>query len=254
MQIAALTFVRVGKWFELDHFGAPLHAGYAWRAKAGIRNPDLLGSSQQSRNCGTTKPDPMVLSDEENEMKSRSLGAYAMSIATAIILLLSTLTATADTAGEIDRDANNAIQKLHASSPAAKELSKVAKGILVFPKVIKGGLIVGGQYGEGALRVGGKTTGYYKTVAASYGLQAGAQTFGYAMFLMTDDALKYLKESDGWEVGVGPSVVVVDEGMAKSFTTTTAKDDIYVFFFDQEGLMAGLGIQGSKISRINPDK
>ena len=187
-------------------------------------------------------------------MKRKYLDYFMLPIATAMILLFSSLTATADTAAEIDRDADNAIQKLYASSPAAKELSKVAKGVLVFPKVIKGGLIVGGQYGEGALRVGGKTTGYFKTVAASYGLQAGAQTFGYAMFMMTDDALKYLEESDGWEVGVGPSLVVVDEGMAKSFTTTTAKDDIYVFFFDQEGLMAGLGIQGSKISRITPDK
>jgi lipid-binding SYLF domain-containing protein len=130
----------------------------------------------------------------------------------------------------------------------------VAKGIIIFPKVTKAGLVIGGQYGEGALRVKGKTVGYYKTTAASYGLQAGAQTFGYAMFLMTDKSLQYLKESDGWEVGVGPSVVVMDEGMANSFTTTTAKDDIYAFFFGQQGLMAGLGVQGSKITQFHPDK
>jgi lipid-binding SYLF domain-containing protein len=111
---------------------------------------------------------------------------------------------------------------------------------------------VGGQYGEGALRVAGRTAGYYKTTAASFGLQAGGQKFGYAMFLMTDGALDYLKSSDGWEVGVGPSVVVVDEGVARSLTTSTAKESIYVFFFGQKGLMAGLGIQGSKISKINP--
>jgi lipid-binding SYLF domain-containing protein len=91
-------------------------------------------------------------------------------------------------------------------------------------------------------------------VAASYGLQAGAQSFGYAMFLMTDEALSYLDKSEGWEVGVGPSVVVMDEGMAKSMTTSTAKEDIYAFIFGQKGLMAGIGLQGSKITRISPDK
>ena len=115
-------------------------------------------------------------------------------------------------------------------------------------------MIVGGQYGQGALRIGGKTAGYYNTVAASYGLQAGVQSFGYAMFFMTDEGLKYLNNSAGWEIGVGPSVVVVDEGLASSMTTTTTQDDIYVFFFDQKGLMAGLGLQGSKITQINPDK
>jgi len=122
----------------------------------------------------------------------------------------------------------------------------------VFPNVVKAGLVLGGQYGEGALRIDGKTTAYYNTVAASYGLQAGAQTFGYAMFLMNDNALGYLKKSEGWEVGVGPTVVVMDEGLAKSLTTSTAKEDIYAFIFGQKGLMAGIGLQGSKISKITP--
>jgi lipid-binding SYLF domain-containing protein len=169
----------------------------------------------------------------------------------AVILLFSALASASETAAQLDRDVDNAIQKLYAGSAAAKELSKTAKGMLVFPDVIKAGLLVGGQYGKGALLVDGKTSAYYSTVAASYGLQAGAQSFGYAMFFMKDEALKYLGKSDGWEVGVGPSVVVVDEGLAKSLTTTTAKDDIYVFFFDQTGLMAGLGIQGSKITKID---
>lgn len=171
-----------------------------------------------------------------------------------MVLFLYSFAAIADTAAEIDRDVDNAMQKLYASSPAAKELSKIAKATLVFPRIVKGGLIIGGQYGEGALRAGGKTRGYYSTMAASYGLQAGVQSFGYAMFFMTDEALDYMKRSDGWEVGVGPSVVVVDEGVAKSLTTTTAKDGVYVFFFDQKGLMAGLGVQGSKIAKIEPDK
>jgi lipid-binding SYLF domain-containing protein len=180
--------------------------------------------------------------------------SYLALMISVITLFLTSFAATADTAAEIDRDVDNAIQKLYAGSPTAKELSKVAKAILVFPKIVKGGLIIGGQYGEGALRVDGETYGYYSTTAASYGLQAGVQSFGYAMFLMTDDAVEYMKNSDGWEVGVGPSVVVVDEGVASSLTTSTAKEGIYVFFFDQKGLMAGLGIQGSKINRIEPDK
>lgn len=168
-------------------------------------------------------------------------------------LLSPAILANGETAAEIDRDVDNAILKLYTSSPIAKEISKIAKGILVFPNVIKGGLIFGGQYGEGALRIGGKTKGYYSTAAASYGLQIGAQTFGYAMFFMTDNALTYLEKSSGWEVGVGPSFVIVDEGKARSLSTTTANDDIYVFFFSQKGLMAGLGIQGSKITRITPN-
>ena len=160
----------------------------------------------------------------------------------------------AATASEINRDVDIALKDLYKSTPAAKKMASVAKGILVFPDIIKGGFIIGGQYGEGALRVGGKTTGYYRTVAASYGLQAGAQKFGYALFFLSNDDLKYLKNSGGWEIGVGPTVVVMDEGAARSFTTTTARSGVYAFFFDQKGLMAGLGIQGSKITEIQPDK
>ena len=108
--------------------------------------------------------------------------------------------------------------------------------------------------GEGALLSGGRTLGYYNTAAASYGLQAGVQKFGYALFFMTDSSLGYLKKSGGWELGTGPSFVVVDAGMAKSMTTTTLRKDVYAFFFDQKGLMAGLGLQGSKITRITPPR
>jgi lipid-binding SYLF domain-containing protein len=159
--------------------------------------------------------------------------------------------AMAASAAELNREAAAALQALYEGTPAAKALGAKAKGILVFPSIIKAGFIVGGQYGEGALRKRDRTVAYYNTVAASYGLQAGAQSFGYALFFMTDSALKYLDKSDGWEIGTGPSVVIVDEGMAKALTTTTAKDDVYAFFFSQKGLMAGLGLQGSKISRIN---
>ena len=160
----------------------------------------------------------------------------------------------AKTAKELEQESRAGLQKLFASSSAAAELAKKAKGILVFPKIVKAGFIVGGQYGEGTLFVDDRVDGYYKSVSGTFGLQAGAQTFGYALFFMTDDALEYLKKSAGWEIGVGPSVVIVDKGTAKSLTTTTGKADIYAFFFSQKGLMAGLGLQGSKISKINPEQ
>lgn len=159
--------------------------------------------------------------------------------------------AMAASAGELNRDAAAALKQLYDSEPEAKALGAKARGILVFPSIIKAGFVVGGQYGEGALRKGDKTVAYYNTVAASYGLQAGAQSFGYALFFMNDSALKYLDKSGGWEIGTGPSIVVVDKGAAGGITTTTARADVYAFFFDQKGLMAGLGLQGSKISRIS---
>lgn len=158
------------------------------------------------------------------------------------------------TRAEIDRDVDYALQDLYASTPAARTLARRAKGILVFPRIVKAGFMVGAQYGRGgALRVRGRTAGYYNSVAASYGLQAGVQSFGYALFFMDHEAMEYLNRSEGWELGVGPSIVVVDEGMAKTLTTTTAKDSVYAFIFGQKGLMAGLGIQGSKITRIHPE-
>lgn len=160
-------------------------------------------------------------------------------------------TAVAASAAVIDRESTAALNDLLASQPKAKELAARAKAILIFPGIVKAGFMFGGQWGEGALRENGKTVGYYNTVAASYGLQIGGQKFGYVMLLMTDSALKYLKNSKGWEVGVGPTVVVVDEGAAKTLTTTTAKDDVYAFIFSQKGLMAGVGLQGSKITRIH---
>ena len=159
--------------------------------------------------------------------------------------------AVADTAEEINSDVAAALKELYNTEPKAKELGTIAKGILVFPSIVKAGFVVGAQFGEGALLVGGKTVGYYNTVAASYGLQAGVQKFSYVMFLMTDSTMDYFEKSDGFEVGVGPSIVVVDEGKAKTLTTTTAKDDIYAFIFSQEGLMAGLGLQGTKITKID---
>ena len=149
------------------------------------------------------------------------------------------------------RDASAALQSLYARQPAAKALSSRAKAILVFPTMVKAGFMFGGQIGEGVLFKNGRPAGYYNSVAASYGFQAGIQSFGYALFFMSDDALRYLDQSRGFEIGVGPSVVIVDQGVARSITTSTLASDVYAFIFDQRGLMAGVGIQGSKITRID---
>ena len=150
----------------------------------------------------------------------------------------------------VDDDVRAALSKLYDHTPAAKALGEKAKAILVFPTVVKAGFLFGGQYGHGELLKGGKMDGYYNIAAASYGLQAGIQSFAYVMFLMTDSAVTYLENTEGFEIGVGPSVVIVDEGMAKTLTTSTAQESIYGFIFGQKGLMAGVGLQGSKISRI----
>jgi lipid-binding SYLF domain-containing protein len=167
-------------------------------------------------------------------------------------ILISPQATTAATRSEINRDVDIALRTLYKTTPEAKKISKIAKGILVFPSIIQGGFIVGGQYGEGALRINRKTTGYYNTAAASYGLQAGAQSFGYALFFLDQKNLDYLKKSEGWELGSSPSVVLVDKGMARTISTTTANEGIYAFFFNQKGLMADISIQGSKITEIHP--
>jgi lipid-binding SYLF domain-containing protein len=150
----------------------------------------------------------------------------------------------------LDREAIAALNSLYAKTPAARALGAKAKGVLVFPRIVKAGFVVGGQGGDGVLLQDGKPAGHFNTAALSFGLQAGAQAFGYALFLMSDSAMEYLASSEGWELGVGPSIVVVDTGMARSLSTTTAHSDIYAFFFDQKGLMAGAGLQGSKITPI----
>ncbi|MGV8917855.1 MAG: YSC84-related protein [Pseudomonas sp.] len=151
----------------------------------------------------------------------------------------------------MDQEAGAALKSLYTSTPKARALAQKAKGILVFPDVMKAGFIAGAHHGEGELIENGKVTGYYSTTAASYGLQLGVQRFGYVMFFMSDSALRDLKTGSGFEVGVGPSIVVEDAGTAKSMTTSTIQSDIYAFIFDQKGLMAGLGIQGSKITKLS---
>ncbi len=155
----------------------------------------------------------------------------------------------------LDNDVHAAIAHLLKTSPAAKRLASSAKGALVFPNIVKAGFIVGFQYGDGAL-VRAKQDGgyyiasYYNITSASYGMQVGVQSFGYVLALMTDAAVENIETGQGWELGVGPSIVVVDSGLAKTLTTETIKSDVYAFTFGQSGLMAGLGLQGTKVTRL----
>ena len=158
--------------------------------------------------------------------------------------------AHADSPRTIDRDADRELQRLYRTNPAAKAIGAKAKAILIFPKIVKGGLVVGGAFGEGELKQGSRVEGYYNSVTGSWGLQAGIQSYGYVVFLMNDKALDALHSSQGWEVGVGPTVVVVDEGVARNLSTTTLKDDAYAFIFNQKGLMAGISLEGTKVSHI----
>ncbi len=177
--------------------------------------------------------------------------SYLTVFASIVAQLLGAAPASAASGSALDEDVAAALRSLYSSTPAARALGANAKGVLVFPSVIKAGFIVGAQRGEGALLKNGKTAGYYSTGALSAGLQAGAQSFGYALFFMSDAALKYLADANGWEIGVGPSIVIVDSGLATSLSTTTAHADIYAFIFDQKGLMAGAGLQGAKITPIS---
>ena len=176
----------------------------------------------------------------------------ALMFAMASIVSMSVLNlASAATAEDLDKDSRQALQTLYQTEPVAETLSRTAKAVLVFPNIVKAGLVFGGSYGEGELIEGSKVVDYYNSVSGSWGLQIGAQSYGYAVFLMTDKAIRYIKETKGWELGVGPTVVVVDEGVAKNLSTSSLKEDAYAFIFSQQGLMAGVSVEGTKISRIN---
>ena len=158
--------------------------------------------------------------------------------------------AFAKTAAELNKDADEALHMLTKTNPLAEKVSRQAKAVLIFPNIVKAGLVFGGAYGEGVLRQGSTIDGYYNSITGSFGWQAGAQSYGYVVFLMNDKAVRYIHETHGWEVGVGPTLVVVNEGVAKNLSTTSLKDDAYAFIFDQQGLMASLSIEGTKISHI----
>ncbi len=178
----------------------------------------------------------------------------AVSVAlTAVALITPVQAAKSSQAIQIDREAKSSLNKFLQSNKDARNLKKNAVAILVFPNILKAGFIVGAQGGNGALfNPNGETIGYYNSFAASYGFQAGVQGFGYAIFFMDHDSLSYLDKSAGWELGVGPSLVIVDKGFGKVVSSTTLRKGVYAFVFDQKGIMAGAGIQGTKVTRIHP--
>ena len=185
-----------------------------------------------------------------------SLSSRLFALSLLIGVTFGSLPAAAQDRTALDNDVHAAIALLLETSPAAKRLASRAKGALVFPNIVKAGFLVGIQYGNGALvraKQGGGyyIASYYNITSVSYGMQAGVQTFGYVMALMTDAAVENVETGRGWELGVGPSIVIVDKSMAKTLTTETAKSDVYAFTFGQKGLMAGLGLQGTKITRLN---
>jgi lipid-binding SYLF domain-containing protein len=177
--------------------------------------------------------------------------AFAVGLAIASVVTAGHYPANAATAEDLNQDSFQALKKLTSENAAARALSAKARATLVFPNIVKAGLVFGGAYGEGTMMKNGRVVDYYNSVAGSWGLQAGAQSFGYVVFLMNDKAVDYVNKTQGFEIGVGPTVVIVDQGVAKNLSTSTLKDDAYAFIFDQQGLMAGVTIEGTKISRIN---
>ena len=175
----------------------------------------------------------------------------ALTLALAL-LVFATPPAHAGKASELSSSSRAALKQLYAKNPSARTLGEKATAILVFPKIMKAGFMVGAQGGDGAMLKGGKVVGYYRSMAASYGFQAGMQWFGYALFFMNQGALDQMNKTGGWEIGSGPSLVLVDEGFAKSMTSNTLTSDVYAYIFNQKGLMGGIGLQGSKITRIHP--
>jgi lipid-binding SYLF domain-containing protein len=177
---------------------------------------------------------------------------FAMMLVVALVAVSNPGVLIAANAAEIDRDATAAMQTLYQQNPEVKKLEQASVAVLIFPKIVKAGLVIGGAGGDGVLRKAGKSVAYYHSGEASVGLQAGAQTYGYVLFFTDGAALTALDSDKGWEIGTGPSVVVLDEGFGKSLTTTTMKKGVYAYIFGQKGLMAGIGLKGSKITKFNP--
>lgn len=156
----------------------------------------------------------------------------------------------AATAREINVSVDVTLKNFYKNVKGAKEYLKTAKGVLVFPSVYKAGFGIGGEYGEGALRIGGKTVEYYSTIAGSFGFQLGAQKKTLILVFTKKEALKNFRESNGWKAGVDGSVALVTVGIGGSIDSTNIKDPIVAFAFDQKGLMYNLTIEGSKFSKI----
>ena len=184
------------------------------------------------------------------EFTDRLTTLATAAFAATLLSALAAPSARAGTAEELRQEAQAALAALHRRNPTALAISRQARATLVFPKIVKAGLVFGGSYGEGVLFKNGAVAGTYNSVSASWGWQAGAQTYAYVLYLMNDAALKYLEESKGWEFGVGPTVVVVNEGVARNLSTSTLREDAYAFVTDQQGLMAGVSLEGTKVTRV----
>lgn len=168
----------------------------------------------------------------------------------ALIIGILPLSSYAATANEIDASVNASLDRFVKEVKGAQEFLNAAKGVLIIPKVMQGGLIVGGEYGEGALRIGGKTVGYYNLASASLGYQIGAQQKDIIIVFMSDKALKKFRNSKKWKAGVDAKVTVITVGADESLNTMKFKQPVVGFVFSQKGLMAGATIEGSKFTRL----
>ena len=158
----------------------------------------------------------------------------------------------ADKRKSIDASVDATLQRLYATARGSRELVGKARGVLVFPSVLAAGFVVGAQYGEGALRVGGSSVGYYSTVSGSFGLQIGAQSKAIIFLFLTQDALDKLRNTEGWSVGGDASVALVKVGANGNIDTSTATPPVQVsvFVLTNAGLMANLSLEGTKVSRL----
>jgi len=171
-----------------------------------------------------------------------------------LILIFSAFSATnllAKTAKEIDASVDVAIGRFYKQVKGAEKFVKASKGMLVMPNVVKGAFIVGGEYGEGALRIGGKSVDYYNTISGSIGFQIGGQSKDIILLFMTEEALKKFRASKGWEAGVDGNVALISAGAGERADTTTSKDPIIGFVFDAKGLIADISIKGAKFSKVD---
>ena len=173
-----------------------------------------------------------------------------MALMTLCFMVFQSANAYAATAKEIDVSVDVALENFQKQVKGGNEFLKTAKGVLVFPSVFKAGVGIGGEYGEGALRIGGKTVDYYNTAAASFGFQLGAQKKTVILVFMQQEALKKFRASSGWEAGVDGSVALIKVGAGGSIDTTKIKDPIVGFVFGQKGLMYNLTLEGSKFTKL----
>lgn len=172
------------------------------------------------------------------------------SLLLAYIMVLVALPVTAASKAEIDANVQVTVQNFYDESPVGKLLTEQASGLLVFPRVVKAGIGIGGEYGEGALLVDGETVQYYNTVSASIGFQLGVQVKSQIILFMTDEALDSFRNSDGWEAGVDGSVALIEFGAAEEINSNSIQDPIIGFILSNRGLMYNLTFEGSKMSKI----